>query len=107
MTFTLVAQSSNTILTKTNWNNTWGRYGAFDAWMVEAIGGLRVVSNATVTAWEHFTVSPNAAAVVRLSSGGQTIRTRFGVTSLDWLWDARALCFHGTFPAYSVSFIGP
>lgn len=51
-------------------------YGAFDAWMAEAVGGLRLVSNATTAGWQHYDVRPNAAAVVRLGRGGQTIRTR-------------------------------
>lgn len=62
-------------------------YGAFDAWMIEALGGMRLVSNGTVTGWQHFTVRPNPAAVVRLGAGGQSIRTRFGLTVVDWKWE--------------------
>lgn len=63
-------------------------YGGFDAWMIEALGGIQAISNATSTAWENFVVSPDQAAVTRLGSGGFSIRTRFGLSSVDWRWDS-------------------
>ena len=61
-------------------------YGAFNAWMIEGLGGLQVTSNTTTTAWEHFVVRPNPQAILRLNHGGYSIQTRFGLTSLDWLF---------------------
>ena len=44
-------------------------YGAFDAWMSNALGGLSSVSNATSTAWQHVMVHPDPAAVAKLGYG--------------------------------------
>jgi hypothetical protein len=58
-------------------------YGAFDAWMSTALGGLSTVSNTTSTAWQHVLVHPDPAAVVKLGEGSYTLETRFGMTSVQ------------------------
>ena len=55
-----------------------GRYGAFDAWLVTAVGGMSTVSNTTSTAWEHILVHTEPAAVTKLNEGSYSINTRFG-----------------------------
>jgi alpha-L-rhamnosidase len=62
-------------------------FGAFDAWLVERVGGLATTSNATSSGWEHFVVHPSAAAVERLKTGGMSIDTRFGLAAVAWAWD--------------------
>ena len=59
-------------------------YGAFDAWMVTALGGMSTVSNTTTTAWEHIVIRPDAAAVAKLQNGYNSMQTRFGPTVVYW-----------------------
>ena len=60
------------------------RYGAFDAWLVTATGGMSTVSNTTSTAWEHIIVHTEPAAVTKLTAGSYSIDTRFGPTQVRW-----------------------
>eukprot|EP01044_Picomonas_judraskeda_P010836 COSAG03_NODE_1427_length_4098_cov_2.188797_5_plen_132_part_00 len=53
-------------------------YGAFDAWLVTAVGGMSTVSNTTSTAWQHIIVHTEPAAVTKLNEGSYNINTRFG-----------------------------
>jgi hypothetical protein len=64
------------------------RYGAFDSWLVTAVGGMSTVSNTTSTAWEHILVHTEPAAVTKLNEGSYSINTRFGACvtmQVDWL----------------------
>jgi len=61
-------------------------FGSFDVYLHSALGGLRTVSNSSVTGWRHFIVQPDAAALLKLQRGGLTHETRFGRADLSWAW---------------------
>lgn len=63
-------------------------YGAFDAWLVTAVGGMSTISNTTSTAWQHIIVHTEPAAVTKLTSGSYAIDTRFGPTAVRWAFDS-------------------
>ena len=48
-------------------------FGSFDTYLHSALGGLRTISNATVTGWQHFIVQPLPISVLLQLSPG----TRF------------------------------
>ena len=61
-------------------------FGSFDTYLHTALGGLRPVSNASVSGWRHFVAQPDWAAVLKLRSGALSHETRFGLASLSWSW---------------------
>ena len=77
--------------------------------MTVAVGGLDTVSNATTTAWQDVLVSPDAAAVSTLGSGGYSLETRFGHTALSWALDSasRQLTLNVTMPIGSTAHVRP
>jgi hypothetical protein len=64
-------------------------YGAFDAWLVTAVGGMSTVSNTSSTAWQHIIVHTEPAAVTKLTSGSYAINTRFGPAAVRWSFDSQ------------------
>jgi hypothetical protein len=62
-------------------------YGAFDAWLVTAVGGMSTVSNTSSTAWQHIIVHAEPAAVTKVGRGSYALTTRFGPTAVRWAFD--------------------
>jgi hypothetical protein len=78
-------------------------YGAFDAWLVTAVGGMSTVSNTTSTAWQHIIVHTEPAAVTKLTSGSYSINTRFGPTAVCWSFKNSKLQTNITIPVGSTA----
>jgi hypothetical protein len=76
-------------------------FGSFDTYLHSALGGLRTISNATVTGWQHFIVQPDFAAILKLQRGALTHETRFGVAAVSWAWQSNTVVMNVTVPVGS------
>lgn len=84
-------------------------FGAFDAWLTTAVGGLDTLSNGTSSGWRDMVVSPDAAAVAELGAGGYALSTRFGPAALSWAMPAggTTLTLNVTVPLGSAAHLRP
>jgi hypothetical protein len=78
-------------------------FGSFDTYLHSALGGLRTISNASVSGWKHFIVQPDWAAMLKLKRGSLSHETRFGVAALSWTWESSTVTFVVTVPVGSTA----
>ena len=69
-------------------------YGGFHSYFSTKLAGLDTTTNASSVGWRNVVVAPTAAAILRLQAASIQVNTRFGLTSLDWTYDAVSGKFH-------------